>query len=120
MHRLMHNKGDGKLVEVHGRRNGHDSCEDTDEKLDSMQVEFSSVLTSQLEAQRFFFEEKLTKAQNAVKKEMEQMKEILAKRMAEKEETDKTIVTLAKDKSNLERKVCFNVVSIICNCTSTQ
>lgn len=51
MHRLLQNKGDGKLVASAGNQDP--------DKMDSLQLEFTHTLTSQLEAQREYYEEKL-------------------------------------------------------------
>ena len=60
---MQTDSADGKLVEAEGRGTGHDFPDsegktvdgvsvDTDEKLDSIQLEYTYLLTSQLEAQR--------------------------------------------------------------------
>lgn len=56
MHRLLQNKADGKLV---ASERPPSESEGTQEKVDSVQLEFTYLLTSQLEEQRMYFEEKL-------------------------------------------------------------
>lgn len=56
MHRLLQNKADGKLVP--SERPPSES-EGAQEKVDAVQLEFTYLLTSQLEEQRMYFEEKL-------------------------------------------------------------
>lgn len=57
MHRLFQNKADGKLV---ASERPPTDAENAEEKFDSVQLEFTYLLTSQLEAQRMYFEEKLS------------------------------------------------------------
>lgn len=56
VHRLLQNKADGKLVASEGPPS---ESEGAQEKVDSVQLEFTYLLTSQLEEQRLYFEEKL-------------------------------------------------------------
>lgn len=73
VHRLIREKGEGKVVEFPSThmptRNGHgngQSGPDVDvvprEKLDNIGMEYSHLLTSQLESQRVYFEEMVSKA----------------------------------------------------------
>lgn len=69
VHRLIRDKGDGKVVELPGRRGGSmgpDEHEDHDvvprAKLESIGMEYTHLLSSQLESQRVYFEEMLSKA----------------------------------------------------------
>lgn len=56
MHRLLQNKADGKLIPAEGPAS---EAEFAQEKVDSVQLEFTYLLTSQLEEQRMYFEDKL-------------------------------------------------------------
>ncbi|RYP20011.1 hypothetical protein DL767_009546 [Monosporascus sp. MG133] len=66
VHRLIRDKGDGKVVELPGHRDSGREVRDDDvvprEKLDSIGMEYTHLLTSQLESQRVYFEEMLSKA----------------------------------------------------------
>ncbi|KAK4241761.1 hypothetical protein C8A03DRAFT_40855 [Achaetomium macrosporum] len=70
VHRLIRDKGDGKIVEFPGSNNANDrqapgaSQEDVvpRAKLDSIGMEYTHLLTSQLESQRVYFEEMVSKA----------------------------------------------------------
>jgi BRCA1-associated protein len=75
VHRLIRDKGDGKVVELPssnrpqglgGRGMGGDQHHDVDmvprEKLDNIGMEYTHLLTSQLESQRVYFEELVSKA----------------------------------------------------------
>jgi BRCA1-associated protein len=57
--RLLQNK-DGKMVEA-GQESTKGKRSGVDEKVDSVQLEFTYLLTSQLETQREYFEERITK-----------------------------------------------------------
>ncbi|CAI9715616.1 BRCA1-associated protein-like [Octopus vulgaris] len=57
VHRLVQNKTDGKLVEVDERGNA------VYEKLDALTLEYTYLLTSQLESQRLYFEEKIARVE---------------------------------------------------------
>lgn len=56
VHRLLQNKEDGKLVPAGGPPS---EAEGTEEKVDSVQLEFTYLLTSQLDEQRMYYEMKL-------------------------------------------------------------
>lgn len=69
VHRLIHSKADGKLVELpaafHNTAGTGDATTDdlmSREKLDSMGLEYTHLLTSQLESQRVYYEELVQKA----------------------------------------------------------
>lgn len=56
VHRLLQNKTDGKLVPSEGPPSESECAQ---EKIDSVQLEFTYLLTCQLEEQRMYFEDKL-------------------------------------------------------------
>ncbi|KAK5994990.1 RING fingerETP1-like protein [Cladobotryum mycophilum] len=70
VHRLIRDKGDGKVVELPGRSNGrtHHGGGDEEEdvvpraKLDTIGLEYTHLITSQLESQRAYYEEMISKA----------------------------------------------------------
>lgn len=68
VHRLIRDKGDGKVVEPSGRNSQHrEEGEDDGEvvpraKLESIGLEYTRLIASQLETQRAYYEEKLSKA----------------------------------------------------------
>uniref|UniRef100_A0A914DKN8 BRCA1-associated protein n=1 Tax=Acrobeloides nanus TaxID=290746 RepID=A0A914DKN8_9BILA len=57
VHRLIQSATDGKVVEHQGR--GVDPDRKPDEKIDAIQLEYTYLLTNQLESQRLYFEELL-------------------------------------------------------------
>lgn len=82
VHRLLQNKTDGKLVSLGDERRDEQDGETTpnylsgqqlanDEKVDAVQLEFTYLLTSQLDTQRKYFEERLGHAEIAVAVEAE-------------------------------------------------
>lgn len=66
VHRLLRDKGDGKLVELpargHGIRNNEDGDVVPRAKLESIGLEYAHLIMSQLESQRAYYEEILSKA----------------------------------------------------------
>lgn len=64
VHRLIRDKGDGKVVELPGRAvNGHDDEDVVPRaKLDTIALEYTHLMTSQLESQRAYYEEMMNKA----------------------------------------------------------
>ncbi|CAB3219961.1 unnamed protein product [Arctia plantaginis] len=59
VHRLVQNKADGKLVAAEGGLASEEAC--GGEKLDSAQLEFTYILTQQLDSQRMFYEQRMSK-----------------------------------------------------------
>ncbi|KAF2971031.1 hypothetical protein GQX73_g2604 [Xylaria multiplex] len=72
VHRLIRDKGDGKLVDLPGHREMTGRNQDEDvvprAKLDNIAREYTHLLTSQLESQRLYFEEMLSKAVDKAEK----------------------------------------------------
>ncbi|KAK0385310.1 hypothetical protein NLU13_7786 [Sarocladium strictum] len=66
VHRLIRDKGDGKVVELPGRSNDHHGGGDEDvvprAKLETIGLEYTHLITSQLESQRAYYEEMINKA----------------------------------------------------------
>ncbi|ETS74315.1 hypothetical protein PFICI_14181 [Pestalotiopsis fici W106-1] len=68
VHRLIRTKGDGKVVELPGHRQDSPQRRSEDDdfvpraKLESIGVEYTHLLTSQLDSQRVYFESKLSEA----------------------------------------------------------
>ncbi|KAF7558946.1 hypothetical protein G7046_g5216 [Stylonectria norvegica] len=61
VHRLIRDKGDGKVVELPGRGTNNNNQEEQDvvprAKLESIGLEYTHLITSQLESQRAYYEE---------------------------------------------------------------
>ncbi len=128
VHRLIRDKGDGKVVELPGRamRNGSNSAgggggggDGGDDvvpraKLDSIGIEYTHLLMSQLESQRVYFEEMISKtaektakasavASAATAQANESLAEIRALRDEHRLLRDETIPSLERDMAR-ERK----------------
>ncbi|ODN04212.1 BRCA1-associated protein [Orchesella cincta] len=103
VHRLLHNK-DGKLVEVGNRGRPTDDCEDSDEKVDNLQLEFTYMLTTQMENQRHFFEERLEEQSKGLQKEMEKLQLKMAETAEKKQLAECRLMETVKERATLERK----------------
>lgn len=100
VHRLLQSKTDGKLVQTQSPDGG-----DGEEKIDSMQLEFTYLLTSQLDAQREYYEEKLNRLELFIEKENTEIRSQTAT-VAQKNKTlESKMKDLLKDKVSLEKKV---------------
>lgn len=98
VHRLLQSKSDGKLVATESPE-GND-----DEKLEGIQLEFTYLLTSQLDAQRKFYEAKLTAVDQQMAKEIDGFavaKDGLSQHFGKIEER---CIELAKEKATVEKK----------------
>ncbi|XP_037951106.1 BRCA1-associated protein [Teleopsis dalmanni] len=102
VHRVMQNKSDGKLVATQS------PDDEGEEKIDSMQLEFSYLLTSQLETQRKYFEERLLEVETRWKS-TEMSAEYQKKKLNEFEQK---VNTLTKEKQALERKLAQNATKL--------
>uniref|UniRef100_A0A8D8ZKI0 BRCA1-associated protein n=1 Tax=Cacopsylla melanoneura TaxID=428564 RepID=A0A8D8ZKI0_9HEMI len=101
VHRLLQNKGDGKLVEgTPTKPNDH-----LGEKIDSVQLEFTYLLTSQLDSQRLFFEERMAQVESKAQKSSATLRD-KAKRLTEENQLLSTkLAQVTKEKSSLEKRV---------------
>ncbi|KAG6238613.1 hypothetical protein E4U25_001546 [Claviceps purpurea] len=67
VHRLIRDKGDGKVVELPGRSTSHVAPPTSEDvvpraKLDNIGLEYTHLITSQLESQRAYYEDLINKA----------------------------------------------------------
>lgn len=96
VHRLIHNKTDGKLVEVPSPAQEHDDRSDRGDrggmgkeeitKVDALSLEYQYLLTAQLETQRTWFEEQITQTEQQKEfkiKTLEQQKKMLLEQKAQ-------------------------------------
>jgi len=107
VHRLVQNTGDGKLVEGEGRGTveKHHGEAMSEEKMDSLQLEYTYLLTSQLEDQRRYFEKKLGRLEEAAGKELSELTHRTKQTEEDKSALNKELETARKDKIKLESKV---------------
>uniref|UniRef100_A0A1B0CVF8 Brca1-associated protein n=1 Tax=Lutzomyia longipalpis TaxID=7200 RepID=A0A1B0CVF8_LUTLO len=99
VHRLLQSKTDGKLVATQSPEG------DGEEKIDSMQLEFTYLLTSQLDAQREYYEDKLSRLESLVTSETDKIKAHTAKITEQNANLEGKVKELTKDKAALEKKV---------------
>lgn len=81
VHRLLQDK-DGKMVEG-GRTESKSEGAAVEEKVDSVQLEFTYLLTSQLETQRQYFEEKLSRSEQRSKTDITELRDKLGEVLEE-------------------------------------
>lgn len=101
VHRLLQNKGDGKLVE--GSAPGKQDV--TDEKLDSVQLEFTYMLTSQLDSQRMYFEDQLVRLDQQTLAERTELKEKLQKLREDNKNLESKVSSLSREKQIADKKL---------------
>ncbi|KAK2748822.1 hypothetical protein FQN55_003964 [Onygenales sp. PD_40] len=122
VHRIIQNKSDGKLVELPAAGPGESALDPPDwadavprEKLENMSVEYTHLLTSQLESQRAYFEEVVERAADkasvasaaatAAQEAAERATASLAKLQAQHDTlVNELVPSLERDKARLERR----------------
>ena len=120
VHRIMQSKTDGKLMELPSAVNNYDNgYTDNDsisrDKLDSITLEYTHLLTSQLESQRLYFEEKVERAADkasqaaqaaisATETSSKTASQLSSLQLAHEELIQKTIPTLEKDRDRSARR----------------
>ncbi|KAJ8713170.1 hypothetical protein PYW08_008474 [Mythimna loreyi] len=116
VHRLVQNKADGKLVAAEGGLTSEDSaC--GGEKLDSAQLEFTYILTQQLDSQRMFYEERMNKLEAEHINEVEKLRFRASEAEASSSALSEQVAALTKENKTLERKLhqVTNKISILQN-----
>lgn len=120
VHRLIQNKADGKLVELPSALS-HSQDPDSSgdyvprEKLDNIGMEYTYLLTSQLDSQRLYFEEKVAQAadkaadaahaaEKAVAESRELMRELKELREHHEEVTKELLPSAERGKERAEKK----------------
>lgn len=103
VHRLLQDK-DGKMVE-----GGHSAAKSegaaVEEKVDSVQLEFTYLLTSQLETQRQYFEERLSRSEQRSMADINELRDKLGEVLEENSQFKKQFATLNRDKQTLEKRL---------------
>lgn len=102
VHRLLQSKTDGKLVET---RSPGGNTGESEEKIDSIQLEFTYLLTSQLDAQREYYEEKLSRLEAATEKSYGQEKLQSEALRQQNKNLEGKLKESIKERVNLERKL---------------
>ncbi|KAJ2943018.1 hypothetical protein O0L34_g15211 [Tuta absoluta] len=104
VHRLVQNKADGKLVAAEGGAAPADEACGGD-KMDSAQLEFTYILTHQLDAQRRFYEERISKIESDHKAECEQLRSRADDAETDASKLKQQVHALTNHNKNLERKL---------------
>uniref|UniRef100_A0A4W3I0N0 BRCA1-associated protein n=1 Tax=Callorhinchus milii TaxID=7868 RepID=A0A4W3I0N0_CALMI len=99
VHRLVASKTDGKIVQYECEG---DTCQD--EKIDALQLEYSYLLTSQLESQRIYWENKIVHLEKDAAEEINNMKTKFKETIEKCDSLEQRLNELIKDKQALERK----------------
>ncbi|CAG9815071.1 unnamed protein product [Phaedon cochleariae] len=102
VHRLLQNKADGKLVPSEGPPS---ESEGAQEKVDSVQLEFTYLLTSQLEEQRMYFEDKMALLESHLSEETKHLRNEVSALSDENKELIVKLAALTKEKQSLEKKL---------------
>lgn len=98
VHRLLQSKSDGKLVAT-------DNPESQgDEKIDGIQLEFTYLLTSQLDAQRKYYEEKMARIESMIESENVKMKQTTDEVAKKCDQLESKLTEVTKEKATIEKK----------------
>ncbi|XP_060650630.1 BRCA1-associated protein isoform X1 [Drosophila nasuta] len=98
VHRLFQNKSDGKLVASQTEK------DEREDKIDSMQMEFTYLLTAQMETQRKYYEDLIERKEQEWQKD----KTSASEKTTEIDELQQTQQAMVKEKQNLERKLAHH------------
>ncbi|KAK2823305.1 hypothetical protein Q7C36_019905 [Tachysurus vachellii] len=99
VHRLVGSKTDGKIVQ-YGCEG--DICQE--EKIDSLQLEYSFLLTSQLDSQRIYWENKIVHLEKETAEEISNMKAKFKETIEKCDNLELRLNKLTKEKQTMERK----------------
>uniref|UniRef100_H3AWI6 BRCA1-associated protein n=1 Tax=Latimeria chalumnae TaxID=7897 RepID=H3AWI6_LATCH len=99
VHRLVASKTDGKIVQYECEG---DTCQE--EKIDSLQLEYSYLLTSQLESQRIYWENKIVRLEKNTAEEITNMKTKFKETIEKCDNLEQKLSHLFKEKQALEKK----------------
>lgn len=99
VHRLVASKTDGKIVQYECEG---DTCQE--EKIDALQLEYSYLLTSQLESQRIYWENKIVRMEKDTAEEINNMKTKFKETIEKCDNLEQRLNDLLKEKQSVERK----------------
>jgi BRCA1-associated protein len=100
VHRLLQNKTDGKLVATNSPGNN-----EGEEKVDSMQLEFTYLLTSQLDTQRQHYEERLARIEAAMAADKTNIIKETESIKISNSNIEQKLISITKEKQGLEKKL---------------
>ncbi|XP_052423241.1 BRCA1-associated protein-like [Carassius gibelio] len=99
VHRLVASKNDGKMVQYECEG---DTCQD--EKIDALQLEYSYLLTSQLDSQRIYWENKIAHLEKDTAEEISNMKAKFKETIDKCDSLERKLNELTKEKQSIEKK----------------
>uniref|UniRef100_A0A3Q3R961 BRCA1-associated protein n=1 Tax=Monopterus albus TaxID=43700 RepID=A0A3Q3R961_MONAL len=99
VHRLVASKTDGKMVQFECEG---DTCQA--EKIDALQLEYSYLLTSQLESQRIYWENKIVHLEKETAEEINNMKAKFKETLERCDNLEQRFGDITKEKQNIEKK----------------
>ncbi|XP_035040949.1 BRCA1-associated protein [Hippoglossus stenolepis] len=99
VHRLVASKTDGKMVQYECEG---DTCQA--EKIDALQLEYSYLLTSQLESQRIYWENKIVHLEKETAEEINNMKAKFKETLERCDNLERRLGEITKDKQGMEKK----------------
>ncbi|XP_034752007.1 BRCA1-associated protein [Etheostoma cragini] len=99
VHRLVASKTDGKMVQYECEG---DICHA--EKIDGLQLEYSYLLTSQLESQRIYWENKIVHLEKETAEEINNMKAKFKETLERCDNLERRFGEISKDKQVIEKK----------------
>ncbi|KAB0392468.1 hypothetical protein E2I00_006819 [Balaenoptera physalus] len=99
VHRLVASKTDGKIVQYECEG---DTCQE--KKIDALQLEYSYLLTSQLESQRIYWENKIVRIEKDTAEEINNMKTKFKETIEKCDNLEHRLNDLLKEKQSVERK----------------
>lgn len=99
VHRLVASKTDGKMVQYECEG---DTCHE--EKIDALQLEYSYLLTSQLDSQRIYWENKIVHLEKETSEEINNMKSKFKETLERCDNLERRLGELSKDKQAMEKK----------------
>ncbi|KAG5310813.1 BRAP protein, partial [Pseudoatta argentina] len=103
VHRLLQDK-DGKMVEG-GCSTTKSEGAAVEDKVDSVQLEFTYLLTSQLETQRQYYEERLNRSEQRSIAELTELRDKLEQVLEENSQLKKQFTTFNRDKQTLDKRL---------------
>ncbi|XP_013147018.1 PREDICTED: BRCA1-associated protein homolog 2, partial [Papilio polytes] len=105
VHRLVQNKPDGKLVAAEGAEGAGGEEAGCGAKLDSVQLEFTYILTQQLDRQRAYYEDNIAKLECERSAECEALRARAAAAEAEGAALRGQVALLTRDNKALDRRL---------------
>jgi BRCA1-associated protein len=112
VHRLVQSQEDGKLVEQEGGglRGGKGGAVDglavdSEEKMDSLQLEYTYLLTSQLEDQRSYFQSKVARVEEEAGREVAAVTDRMQQQLEGNVRLQENLDTAVKERARSEVKV---------------